>query len=806
MLKNYFKVAIRNLTRQKGYSLINISGLAIGIASAILIILFVSDELSYDRHHEKADQIYRVGLAGRIANNEMEVALSCAPIGAALVSDYPEVITSTRIYAFSGDPIIRYEEKSFVENQFIYVDSTFFDVFTIPFIRGNPETALNRPNTLVLTKSIANKYFGDENPVGKSLEAGNERTNYEITGVVEDYPENSHFHFDLLASFVSHPYSQNDMWISNNNYTYILLQEGILPEQLTAKFPEMITKYIGPALQTFMGVSLEEFLSGGNKWGYFLQPVTDIHLHSNLGYELEANGSNTIVYIFSIIAFFLIIIACINFMNLATARSANRAKEVGLRKVVGSSKLLLIRQFLSESVLLSFISLVIAIILVEIFLPYFNNLSGKHLDINYLVSWFFLPILIGLGLFVGLLAGSYPAFYLSRFQPVKVLRGMLPSGMKSSRLRGVLVIFQFTITIILFISTFVVSKQMSYIRKKDLGFDKENLVIIKRAYALSQQGQAFIQELLKNPDVTSATISNTIPGELFGNTAFYPEGTGVEGTHAINYMASDHDFAKTFGLEITRGRFFSKDLASDSMAVVLNTAAIKSLGFTNPIDTILYQISGTPGQDVPLKVIGVLKDFHYESLHQKIRPLVILLNENALNYITSRINSANKSETMGFLKEKWEEFVDQPFDYSFLENDLAAHYNDDKRTGSIFGIFSILAIFVASIGLLGLASFMAEQRTKEIGIRKALGASIPGILKLLSREIIILILISTPIAWLVAWFYMKDWLQDFAYRINIGVLTLIISSLLAFIIALLTVSYQAIKAANSNPADSLRYE
>lgn len=808
MFFNYLTTAIRNIIKHKGYSLINITGLAVGIASAVLILLYVQDELSYDRFHEKSDQIYRVGLHGTIAGNEMKVGITSAPMAQTLVDEFPEVLYATRLFTFGGSPVVKYKESSFVIDKYYYADSTFFDVFTVGFINGAPGTALNRSNTMILTRETAEKIFGTEDPVGKTLLVGNNQDAFEVTGVVEEFPGNSHFNFDVLTSIVTMPEASSPVWVSNNFVTYIVLQEGFDYHDLEAKFPELVKTYVGPQLEQFANTTLDDFFEAGNMWGYFLQKLTDLHF-SDLEFEIEPGGDMKNVYIFSVIAFFLIVIASINFMNLATAKSANRALEVGIRKVVGSSRKGLILQFLTESVVLTFIALVLAIVLAAFFIPSFNNIASKTLALNLLSDPLILSGIIIIGLIVSLLSGSYPAAYLSAFKPVKVLKGSLRSGTKGSTLRSILVVFQFSITIFLIISTIIVYRQMSFVQNKDLGFNKENLMIIQRAFALQDQRKTFIQELERNPGIETVSSSTFFPGFLMGNNAYKPEGTEADAIRAINLAFVDDKYNEVLGLELTEGRWFSRERADDSSAVILNEAAVKAFGFEDPINKKILRIGGNDGNtDLSLQIVGVAKDFHYKSLHQTIKPVVIEYNRNRFGQLIGvKIHPKNYLESISFVREQWDTFVkDQPLDYSFLEDELALKYADDKKTGTIFTIFSILAIFVSCLGLFGLASFTTEQRTKEIGIRKVMGASVSIILRLLSKELIILMSISTLISWPSAYFFMKSWLQNFAFKINPGVLTFFIASLLTLIIALITISYRTYKASTANPAESLKHE
>ena len=807
MIKNYLQIAFRNAWRNKGYTLINILGLAIGIASSIIIFLFVADELSYDRHNEHFRDIYRICIRGRIQGNEIEAALSNAPMGATLKQEFPEVLDFTRLFTFDGDPIVRYGDNIFIEENFLYADSTFFHVFTAPAVYGDPERMLNRPHTVVLTEETARKYFGDRDPVGELIKVGREEQEYEVTGVVRGFPPNSHFHFDFLASMSSIYIADVDQWLGNNNYTYILLQPGFSPDELESKFPALVEQHMGPQLEEILHITMEEFSEAGNTYGYFLQPLGKIHLDSDLQFEITPGGSKTSVIIFSVIAIFLIIIASINFMNLSTASASQRATEVGIRKMAGAVKGRLIWQFLAESFLITLLALAVSVVLVELFLPRFNMLADKSLRLSGIETYYLIGGLLAILLFVGFVSGSYPAFFLSSFKPAQVLKIGAMKGIRGSMLRRVLVTFQFVITIVLFICTILVNRQMKYIQNKDLGFNKHNLVVIDRGYVLEEGAEAFRQELLKNPSITGVTESSAVPGGLIGDNAYLPEGSDYDETHAINNIYADWDFAGTYGLELVQGRWFQRDNPTDSFALVLNESAVRALGFTDPLNRRLYATFGNDDDRKPLSVIGVVKDFNFQSLHQEIRPLIMRFLQGRGYQITIRIAGSQIPETLGYIEETWNGFVEnQPIQMSFLEDDLASQYSNEEKTASVFLIFSILAIFIASLGLLGLASFSAAQRTKEVGIRKAMGASVSSVLVTLSREYFWLILVATLLAWPLGYLFMKEWLQDFPQRIPIDPVVFVISTLLAFVIASVTVVLRVYQAASINPVHSLRYE
>jgi len=808
VFKNYLKVAIRNILRRKGYSFINIFGLSIGMACFILISLFVLDELSYDKFNEKADHIYRVCYHSRHGSNEVNMALTPVPMAEALKKDFPEVIESARVRSY-GFPVFRYKEKVFSEEKVFWVDNSIFKIFTIPFIQGNPETALEEQNSIVVTKSMAQKYFGEENPIGKSLNSDN-RMDYLVTGVVEDVPKNSHFHYDFLASLSTLDESRSPFWLSYNYYTYLVLKEGVDYKNFEKKLEDFVRKYAGTQFHKALGITLDQLFASGGAYGYYLQPLTDIHLHSSLDFEIEPNSDIFYVYIFSVIAIAVLLLACINFINLTTAISGRRSREVGIRKTLGSHKKQLLSQFLSESVLMSLISLFIALFFVELLLPWFNNLSGKGLSISYFGNSTVLPLSFFLMVFVGILAGFYPAFVLTTFKPVTVLKGVIERGGKTLWLRSGLVIFQFTISIIFFIGTFVVSNQLDYIQNKKMGFEKEQLVTVKKTDDIGKQIGTFKQELLDLPGVIGATNSSDIlPGGNFSTITYKMDGLSVGKYHNLKNMYVDHSFIDTYKIDIAEGRFFSKDFSTDNTAVVINQTALKNLGLSDPIGKVLRKTTPTPGRFINYKIIGVVKDFHFESFHQEIKPIAIeLFSENGFGrYLTVRVKPQNIKSTLQDMEKIWSKFTGgQPFEYIFFDENFAKFYSAEQRTGHVFTVFSVLAICIACLGLFGLVAFTTEQKTKEIGIRKVLGASVSGIVLMLSKVFIRWVLFATFIAVPFAYLIMKRWLEDFAYRISIGIDIFILSGFIALIIALLTVSYLSIKSATANPVDSLRYE
>lgn len=807
MLRNYFKIAFRNLVRFKAYSAINITGLAVGMACCILILLYVFDELSYDRFHENSDRIYRIGIDIDMGGkNAVLAAVSPAPMRNILLQEYPEVEAATRFKNF-GYPVLRYGDKVFSEEKFFWVDSTFFDVFTVEFIKGNPGTALTLPLSVVLTERMAKKYFGNENPMGKLLNMDNRR-DYKVTGVVKEFPENSHLHFDFLASISSYPFVEQQGWLDNDYYTYILLREGFPSIQFEAKLPGVVDKYVFPVLERFLSVPIENLKKNGARYEYVLQPLTDIHLYSNLSAEVEPNGDIAYVYIFSLIALGILLIACINFTNLATARSSNRLKEIGVRKTLGSSRKQLIKQFLTESVLMTFISVIISLIIIEITLPFFGNLVNKHLTFGLLTNAFSIPLLVLFILLVGALAGAYPALYLSSFNPVKVLKKETGRSVKNPWLRNGLVVVQFAVSITLFIGTIIVYNQLNYISNKKLGFNEEQVIVAKKTDDIGRYMESFRNDLQSLPGVINASNSNAIFGENLGKTAFRRYGTNDN--QLMNIMLADHNFTSVYSIEMVQGRYYSEYYGSDTTAVVLNETAARELGISN--DPIGKQIEHPHGDgETPdvFTVIGVMKDFHFQSLHQRIEPIIIrLFNAGGFGRnVSIKVSPDNISRKLEDIEEVWHKYAgNQAFEYTFFDQEFAKVYEVEKRTGIIVTVFSVLAIFIACLGLFGLAAFTTEQRTKEVGIRKILGASVQGIVFLLLKDFAKWVLISNIIAWPIAYFALNKWLEDFAYKVNISLWTFVLASVVAMLIAIFTVSYQSIKAAIANPVKSLRYE
>ena len=816
MYKNYLKVAIRSLLKRKVFSLINILGLATGMAVCLLIVLFIRDEVSFDKFHERGDRIYRIALERIYPGRKSSYAIIPSSIGEAVKHEFPEVEQETHMFDLvgTGSFVLKYDEKVFEEHKVFLADSNFFKVFSAVTLAGDPATALQKVNSVVLTQTTAERIFGSaKEAVGKQFTTvvNDGNPNYVVSAVIKEWPKNSHFKFDMLVSTPSFKFAAVPNYIGFSAYTYVLVKKGATAKAVEAKFPQIIQKYVSGEIGRSFNQSYEAFTKAGNGYHYFLQPVSDIHLNSDLEAELNTNGSSSTVYLFTIIAVFILTLACINFINLSTSLSVERAKEVGIRKTFGSEKQAIINQFLTESVLISIISLVIAFGLIFLFLPVFNTLADKTLSMVYFFSPVHLLVIIGAAFLIGIIAGIYPAFILSSFNPITVLKGRFKSNKYGLLLRNGLVVFQFSISIILIIATIIVNQQIGFMLGDKLGFKKDHVIIIKDAFSLKTQTQVFKDEVAKIPGVVVVSGTSSLPGQtnFFGASYDLPGGKQPMTGRGIGV---DENYAKLLGLQLKEGRFFSKDYPTDSSAIVLNERAAAELGLKNPIgarvnspDTKLPD-----GSEIQYTVIGVVKDFHYQSLHQAINPLVFNQGKrfkNVFGFIGVRVSSDNLAGTLKNIESAWNGFVkDRPFHYDFLDQTVAAQYHAEQTTQKIFEIFSVLAIFIACIGLMGLAAYATQQRIREIGIRKVLGASVGGIVTMLSKDFLVLIVISGFIAFPVAWLGMHSWLQSFVYRVPINAWVFVGAGLTAVAIAMITISFQAIKAAIINPVKSLRSE
>ena len=802
MFKNSLKIAIRNLVKRKFYSLINISGLAIGIASFIIIMLYIIDELSYDRYHKNAENIYRLVNVYDFDGVGENSASSPFPVAFTMKDEYPGMIKNVvRIFNFQAPRmLIEIGEKRYNERRFFFADSTFFNIFDHEFIHGDPKTVLNESYSVVLTESAAKKYFGDDDPINKTIKF-EKQFDLKVTGIIKDVPAQSHFNFDFIASMssVRKIYGGHlpQTWIWNPCWTYLLLQDGAAPI-LEKKFPDFINKYFNDAEKE--NISL------------YLQPLTDIHLKSRLDYELEPNNNISYIYILSAIAAFLLIIASINFMNLATATSGARAKEIGIKKVVGGYRSQLIFQFISESIIISFISLIIALILVELLLPVFNTFANKEIVISILFQPKYLLALIVLVLFTGVFSGIYPAFYLSAFKPISVLKGSLRRENKSTLPRKILVVLQFVISITLIIGTLTVFNQLNFLQNADLGFNKEQVIIIPVNHTpIARSYKSFKNELLLNTDIISITAVDDIFGVAHNTHEFRPEGFPQDKLQFYPALVVRYDFVKTFDIKILAGRDYNEDNKTDpEKGMLINEAMVRHLGWGSNEEALGKKFKSLNGEE---RVIGVTNNFNATSLYEQAGPFVLNIKEKPeevmwfLKFMAIRIDPCNHKKTIDFIEAKWKEFApNRPFEYSFLDQELNKLYKDEDNLGKLSLIFSLLIIFIASLGLFGLTSFMAEQRTKEIGIRKVLGAKVTDIITLLSKEFLKLIVIAILIAWPIAFLLIDDWLSHFAYRTAVNWFVFILAGLFALVIALLITAYKAYVASQTDPVDTLKYE
>ncbi|HEX5170181.1 MAG TPA: ABC transporter permease [Cyclobacteriaceae bacterium] len=816
MLRKYITIAIRNLNKYRFYTIINVFGLTIGISACLIILLFVQFELSYDKFNLNADRIVRVDWELYFGGKHTHKAAVTPPMADVLVRDYPEVEAATR-FRYLGSFQFKRDVENTVESRVVYADNDLFKIFTIPFIAGNPENALKEPHSMVISEQCAKQFFPDENALGKTLIKDN-KTLYTVTGIVKDLPENSHFHYRMFLSMEGLEESKNGNWIGGPYNTYLLLQKGSDRKTLEDKLPDMLAKYLVPQASSVLGASfMDEFVKGGSQLNLHLRPLLDIHLHSNLQNELEPNGDIKYVYLFSAVAAFILVIACINFMNLATARSIKRAREVGIRKVMGSTRSNLTVQFLSESVILTALSFVVALAITSLVLPTFNLLTDMHLAIPG-SDW-----RLGLGLalaavLVGVAAGLYPGFVLSAYQPAHVLKGKPMAHNGSSFLRRGLVVFQFAVSMFLIIATLALYRQMNFIQQKKLGFDKEQVIRLRDVVNLGDKLFAIKEEMTKNALIKSGTVSSYFPGPFSARKTplawRYGETPSPDNSLNMEEWTVDYDYVPTLGMEIVAGRNFSRDFPSDSSAVILNETAIRDFGFADdPIGHNISVLNENPdgSQDstnaTTWTIVGVVKDFNFESLRQRVTPLGLFFGTKSMHSIAFRFETGNTQAVIETLRDKWKTLAPgEPFHYAFLDQDFERLYTSEKKLSRLFMMFSGLAIIIACLGLFALTAFTAEQRTKEIGIRKVMGATVQNIVLLLSREFSKLVLAGFLFAAPLAAYGIYWYLQQYAYKTDISLMVYLEAGILAFLLAALTMGFQSIKAANTNPVNALKNE
>jgi putative ABC transport system permease protein len=789
MIKNLLKTALRHLLKHPGYSILNILGLTLGIASALFLIIYVADEISYDRYHKNADRIYRVSSTITETDDQFTWIVAQIPFGPQVVQEYPEVQSFVRFFNMPR-ALYKYGDKEYIEEDFYYADSTVFDIFTYETVKGDPRAAVSAPGKIALTQKAAARYFGNTDPIGKTITSGTDT--YEVTGIIKDVPSNSHFRFDALTSRNNLP-KQMGSWGNFGVFTYLLFPENFDVKAFETKLQGMYDTHMkqifGP-----LNITIK----------YTLEPLTKIHLYSTNAQEPEPTGSITYVYIFAIVAAFLILIASMNYMNLSTARSAGRAREVGLRKVVGSKRGALIAQFLSESVIFTLISLILSLIIFLVFLQKLNTLAGKSFDFHIVYSPVVLISFIGIIVIAGIFGGSYPAFFLSRFSPVTVLKGEITQGTAGSMFRKILVIIQFTVSVIMIICTLVVFRQLNYMKTMDQGFDQKNVIGIQLNGNMARKYPVLKQAFLENPEVKYVTSTNTGVGEGSGKVIFNIETDQGMSQKGINFAVVDHDFIETLGIKMLEGRDFQEDMPSDTLnSVVVNETFVKRMGWQ---DAIGKKVELGDGSQIKARVIGVMKDYHQTGMYNDVETFMLVYRAiSPVIYV--KVSGNNTKETIAYMESKWKEvFPDQPFTYSYLTDRFNMQFDADEKRGLIFTLFTVLAILISCLGLFGLASYTVEQKTKEIGIRKVFGADESIILQLVARDFLILVTAGIIIAVPVAYYFMNNWLENYVYRTSIGIMLLLMASLLTILITFLTVGYKAYQASVMNPAESIKTE
>ncbi len=807
MTANIFKTAWRNILRHRGYSIINIAGLAIGFLTVVFILLYIFDELQFDRFHEKKDRIARVILDGVIGNQVLLMASSPAPMAKAFPEILPEIENAVRFQPV-GRFLIKYGDRSFNENGFVFADSTVFKIFDFPLIKGNPDNALNLPHTLVITEQAAEKYFGSEDPMGKYLTMEN-GTDYLITGVTPDPPSQSHIQFDFLASMVSMgDQINNELWISNNYVCYLLLAENASIPAVNQKIQGVVKDFVDPQILQATGMSYDALVEAGNRYGYYLEPFMDVYLHSEISNQMGPEGNSKTILIFAVVAGFVLIIGCVNFINLATARSAGRAREVGIRKTLGSHRRTLVFQFLGESFLQTIAAVMLVLSVTPLLLPFFNNITGKTFTMNALFQPVVILVCAVIILAVSLISGAYPALFLASFKPVEVLKGKLSAGSRNTGLRRILVVIQFSISIGLLTVTMIIRDQVKLFHEMDLGFDREQLLILPRSSVLRPQGEIFRSELLRHPQIKSAVFSTSIPG-----SNNYPYNAHSNSTNPGDLsivpavLWTDENYIDTYGIQLREGRNFAPDEFDDTLSCIINQEALKMLRLEEGVGSQICEIGPSAESTNILNVIGVVEDYNFRSLYQTIDPLVIRLNHYTGSYLSIRLTGEKTQETIAFIEDLWEKFVpDKIFEYYFFNEHFNQKYSAEIRTGRLFSIFAFMSIFTGCLGLLGLSSFSAEQRRKEMGIRKVMGATLIQIAVTMMRDMLIMICIAVAVAWTAAYYWSNHWLQNFAYQTELSSLGFILAALTAFFWAAVTMSWQAFRVALANPIEALRYE
>lgn len=809
MWTNFFKVAFRSIFRHRLFSFINLAGLAISMAAVVLILLFVRYEWSYDRFHEHGEDIYRIRILGQFQGNNLDYIGSASAPGPSFAQSIPDIENFVRLskdYYGTEGTSIKIGDDNFVVKDVFHADSSFFEIFTFPLLRGEAHEVLNEPHTVVFTETTARKYFGSLDIVGEQVELGDNL--YRITGVCEDAPANSHFHFSMIASLSSTYYVDNLSWLQNDNlYTYFKMKPTAKMSEVGKKVNEVALTHISKEMERVLGVSWEEMQAQGNSYQMLLQPLHRVHLHSNSMHEIESNGSINTLIILLALSGFILFIAIINYMNLSTARSTTRGKEVGLRKVLGAEQNYLRFQFLMESVFTSILAFIPAMVIVELVLPYFNNYTGRSVQIGYFEYWYILPLLVLIPIIIGVLAGLLSASKLASVKIIPALRSEMSKGKKSSAFRNGLVVMQFAISIFLFIATATIYMQIQYLQNKDLGFEKEGVLVVKQFHKLGNKRDAYRNEVKKLAGVKEVAFSDRMPGEMHNGFACNTIANGERLSHVFRMGVADDKMDDVLGLEMAHGRFFRDPIANDSLSVIVNETAASRLGYgENPVGQQMIMSNGQ--EETKVTIVGVVKDYHFRSLHDNIGGLAILPTHYwNFSRLLVKFEAGNVNMLVNKMKHLWETMDDKhEFSFTFLDTYYEGLYKEEQQMGKLMGLFSLLAIFIASLGLFGMASFMAEKRTKELGIRKTLGATTSSLVTMLLQKFTIWVVLANVIAWPIAWWFLKDWLANFAYHIQQQWWLFLLGAILALSIAVFTVLYQALKTARINPVNSLRYE
>jgi putative ABC transport system permease protein len=806
MIKNYLKIAFRNLFIQRLFTIINVTGLAIGISCAIIIGLYVSYEKSYDRFHSKYDRIFRIYLTGKIGSNEFKGPVSPSPMAQTLINEFPEVESAVRL--FPVDYIYTQAlKKTYYEEKFVYADSSFFDIFSFNFIQGSPYFALKDSNSVVINRSIAIKYFGNVNSIGKNISIKNADSSciLKITGIIEDMPANSHFHFNFICNSKVLKDAENTYWINTNNYTYITIKEGNDYKNIETKLPNLVNKHVVPQIRQFYSLN-EDTIPEYLQYNFHLQKLTDIHLNSTQDYELETPGNRSYINIFLLVAIFLIIIASINFVNLSTAHSTNRSKEIGVRKAMGASKFHIIHQILIETIVLCFIAVVIALLICELTIPLLNNALDLNLKLEAVHTMIMIILIVAISLLLGIFAGIFPALHMSKFKAVVALKSQ-NQRFKGSFFRSALVIIQFTISITIILCTMVIYNQLYYINSKELGYNSDKLIVIEKSESVKKHINLFIKDLKNTPFVQDVTLSSNIPGRPYLNSGFVLEGAKEKLTYYFSFVFADYSYLNVMGLKIINGRYFSEKEKSDNNAIIINESAVKYLGIKDPVGKTLISTAPEESKMTYFKIIGIVKDFHFEDFHKPIRPVILMLSKNASNYISIKIPKGKNGEALNYISAVWKKYSNgAPLQYLFLNKEFAKLYDSEHKIKFTMTVFSLLAIFVACLGLFALVAFKTEKRTKETGIRKALGASAFKIITLFTWETVYLLIIASVLSIVISWYLMEIWLNTFAYHIELNLFAFVGTCILALIIAVSAVLYQAYSAAVKNPVEAIRYE